>query len=58
MGKTITWILVADGARARLFANDGPGQGPRQPMTAEVNKDLTKLLVQGLSRHLEGVMVP
>lgn len=22
-----TWILVADGARARILANDGPGQG-------------------------------
>ncbi|MEE8334330.1 MAG: host attachment family protein [Alphaproteobacteria bacterium] len=25
--KTVTWYLVADGARARLFANDGPGRG-------------------------------
>ena len=27
MRKTITWILVADGARARIFANAGPGKG-------------------------------
>lgn len=25
--RTTTWILVADGARARVLANDGPGQG-------------------------------
>ena len=25
--KTVTWILVADGAQARLYANDGPGHG-------------------------------
>ena len=27
MKPTVTWILVADSARARLFFNDGPGQG-------------------------------
>lgn len=27
MRKTVTWILVADGARARLLRNDGPGRG-------------------------------
>jgi protein required for attachment to host cells len=27
MKPTITWILVADSARARLFFNDGPGKG-------------------------------
>lgn len=25
-----TWILVADGARARIFLNDGPGKGIRE----------------------------
>ena len=25
--KTITWILVADGTRASIYANDGPGLG-------------------------------
>lgn len=25
--KTVTWFLVADGARGRVFANDGPGKG-------------------------------
>ncbi|MCP5374379.1 MAG: host attachment protein [Hyphomicrobiales bacterium] len=27
MKKTKTWILVADGARARIFRNDGPDRG-------------------------------
>lgn len=27
MKPTITWILIADGARARIFANNGPGKG-------------------------------
>ena len=27
MKKTVTWVVVADGARARLFTNDGPGKG-------------------------------
>ena len=25
--KTVTWVLVADGAQAHLYANDGPGHG-------------------------------
>ncbi|MBT4880534.1 MAG: host attachment protein [Alphaproteobacteria bacterium] len=27
MKKIITWFLIADGARARLFKNEGPGKG-------------------------------
>lgn len=27
MKPTTTWILIADGGRARLFANRGPGKG-------------------------------
>ncbi|HVZ00896.1 MAG TPA: host attachment protein [Dongiaceae bacterium] len=27
MHKKITWVLVADGARAAFFHNDGPGKG-------------------------------
>jgi protein required for attachment to host cells len=27
MRKVITWILVADAARGRIFENDGPGRG-------------------------------
>jgi len=25
--KIVTWVLVADGARARIYVNDGPGKG-------------------------------
>lgn len=35
MKKTITWILVADGARARIFKNEGPGKGMQPAMDAE-----------------------
>jgi len=49
MKKTVTWVVVADGARARLFINDGPGKGlkpipdgdmsvPRPP-TRDINAD-------------------
>lgn len=27
MKPTITWILIADGAHARIYANHGPGKG-------------------------------
>lgn len=27
MKPTTTWILIADGGRARIFANEGPGKG-------------------------------
>src|SRR5690606_20676807 len=27
MKKTVTYVLVADGARARLYVNEGPGKG-------------------------------
>ncbi len=27
MKPTTTWVLIADGARGRLFANHGPGKG-------------------------------
>ncbi len=37
MKKTVTWVVVADGAHARLFANDGPGKG----LTAVPDGDLT-----------------
>jgi protein required for attachment to host cells len=30
MKPTTTWILIADGAHARLFANRGPGKGIEQ----------------------------
>lgn len=27
MKPIVTWILIADGAEARIYANDGPGKG-------------------------------
>jgi len=33
--KTVTWYLVADGARGRVFANEGPGKG----LHAAIEKD-------------------
>src|SRR5690606_13441314 len=27
--KIVTWVVVADGARARVYANEGPGKGLR-----------------------------
>jgi protein required for attachment to host cells len=49
MRKTKTWVVVADGSRARLFINDGPGKGLRllqngniaseHPPTREISTD-------------------
>jgi len=33
--RTVTWYLVADGARGRIFANDGPGKGLYQAVEKE-----------------------
>lgn len=30
MKPTITWILIADGARARVLTNNGPGKGVQE----------------------------
>lgn len=30
MKKTVTWVLIADGARARVLEHTGPGRGLRQ----------------------------
>ena len=35
MKKTIPWILVADGARARIFKNEGPGKGVQAAVDEE-----------------------
>ncbi len=35
MKKTVTWILVADGARARILRNDGPGKGLQPAVDGE-----------------------
>jgi protein required for attachment to host cells len=38
MKPTTTWILIADGGRARLFANHGPGKGI-EPLDATFKAD-------------------
>ncbi len=38
MKKTITWILVADGARARIFKNEGPGKGIQPAVDEEFRR--------------------
>jgi protein required for attachment to host cells len=48
MKPTITWIVVADGARARIFVNRGPGKGielsgheltAEHPRTSDIVRD-------------------
>jgi len=39
MKPTTTWILIADGARARIFANHGPGKGVTTVEGAEFSAD-------------------
>jgi hypothetical protein len=39
MAKKKTWILVADGARARIFINEGPGTGLRGLAGADYEAD-------------------
>lgn len=40
MKATRTWILIADGARARVFLNEGPGKGLKSALTGEFSTDL------------------
>lgn len=39
MKKTVTWVVIADGARARLFTNDGPGKGLTPISNGEMTGD-------------------
>jgi len=39
MKPTTTWILIADGARARIFANHGPGKGIEAVAGGEFDAD-------------------
>ena len=39
MKPTRTWILIADGARARIFANHGPGKGIEPVDGGEIEGD-------------------
>jgi protein required for attachment to host cells len=40
MKKKVTWILVADGARARILMNEGPGKGLRPAVDGEFTHEL------------------
>ena len=41
--KLVTWIVIADGSRARVYRNDGPGKGleplPDMSMTGDRRRD-------------------
>jgi len=39
MKKKVTWIIIADGSRARLLANDGPGKGLRPAVAGEFHHE-------------------
>ena len=39
MKKNITWILVADGARAHIYKNEGPGKGLHHAVGQEFTGD-------------------
>lgn len=38
--KIVTWIVVADGAHTRIFANDGPGKGLRAALEKDFEANL------------------
>lgn len=54
MKKTVTWILVADGARARIFKNEGPGKGIEPAVSGEFHKPLPKTSEIGADRPGRG----
>ncbi len=41
--KVVTWVVIADGARARIYRNDGPGRGldavPDRSMTGDRRRE-------------------
>lgn len=58
MKPTTTWILIADGAHARLFANRGPGKGIEAVEGGVINGDHrpdSELVRDRLSRTFESV---
>ena len=54
MKPTTTWILIADGAHARLFANHGPGKGIEalEAINGDHRPD-SELVRDGLGRSFE-----
>jgi protein required for attachment to host cells len=58
MKPTITWILIADGARARLYSNSGPGKGIEAVPGGVIEGDHRpdhELVRDGLGRTFESV---
>ena len=56
MKPTTTWILIADGAHARLFSNSGPGKGIEAVQGGVINGDHRpdhELVRDGLGRSFE-----
>ena len=49
MKKKVTWIIVADGSRARVLANDGPGKGLRPAIAGEFHHDAPPTHLLGTS---------
>lgn len=52
MKPITTWILVADGARARIFVNEGPGRGITE--LAEYSSDKAKLRTRDINADRPG----
>lgn len=50
MKKTVTWILVADGARARILKNEGPGKGLQAAVEEEFHRPVPKASEIGADR--------
>jgi len=50
MQKKVTWILVADGARARVLRNEGVGKGLQSALNGEMVHDLPPTRELGTDR--------
>jgi len=54
MKKKVTWILVADGSRARVLVNDGIGKGLQTAINGEMTHDLPPTRELGSDRPGRG----
>jgi len=50
MKKKVTWILVADGARARILKSEGPGKGLQPAVGEEFRHELPRTHEMGTDR--------
>jgi protein required for attachment to host cells len=50
MQKKVTWILVADGARARVLMNQGIGKGLEPAVNGEMARDVPRTRELGTDR--------